>query len=68
MYEYCSAGIMKTVSICRIEPAIHQRHLELHLEIGHGTQSPDDDLRLPARGIVDEQPVKRVDLDVRAGP
>ena len=49
----------------RVQPPVHQRHLELELEIRHRAQAADDDLRPAALDVVDEQAVEGVDLDVR---
>ena len=40
MYVYCSAGIMKTVSILPVEALVHQRHLELELDSPRSARSP----------------------------
>ena len=56
---------MNTVSILRLQPLVHERHLELELEVGHRAQPAHDDLRLPALDVVDQQAVEGVDFDVR---
>ena len=56
---------MNTVSILRIQPPVHQRHLELELEVRHRAQPAHDHLRLPPLDVVDQQAVEGVDLDVR---
>ena len=48
----------------RVQPPIHQRHLELELEVRHGAQAAHDDLRPAPLDVVDQQPVERIDLDV----
>ena len=48
-----------------IQAAVHQRHLELELEVRHGAQPAHDHLRLAPLDVVDQQPVEGVDFDVR---
>ena len=67
MYVYCSAGIMNTVSIVAVEPPVHQRHLELELEVRHRPQPADDDVGPAARHVVDQQPVEGVHFDIAVG-
>ena len=47
-----------------IQPPVHQRHLELVLEVRDGTQAADQRLRAFAPRVVDEQSIEGVHLDV----
>ena len=44
--------------------AVHQRHLELVLEVGQGAHASDHDLRVLTAQEVDQQPRKGLDPDV----
>ena len=59
---------MNTVSTRGVQPPVHQRHLELVLEVGHGAQPPHDGAGLLALGEVHQQPVERLDADAPASP
>ena len=52
---------MNTVSTPCVQAPVHQRHLELVLEIRHGAQPSHDRGGVVALGTLDEQPVERVD-------
>ena len=45
--------------------AIHQRHLELVLVVGDRANTANDGCRASPPRVIDQQPVERVDLDVR---
>jgi hypothetical protein len=47
-----------------VQVAVHVRHLQLVLEVGHGAQAPQDDARVLALAVVHQQAIERVDLDV----
>ena len=48
-----------------IQPPVHQRHLELELEVRHGAKAADDDLRAAPLDVIHEQAFEGVHLDVR---
>src|SRR5919201_48084 len=50
----------------RFQAAVHQRHLELALEIGDGAQAANDRAGSHPAGEIDRQPVKGADLDSRS--
>ena len=47
----------------RVESSVHERHLQLVLEIGNGPKPADDDVSVSIPRIVDEESSKCVDLD-----
>jgi len=52
------------LQLCR-QVAIHERHLILILEIAHGAQSANQEIRAFARREVDKESAERLDLDAR---
>ena len=58
MYVVSSDGTMKTVSSRRCQVSIHECHLELVLEVRHGAQTANDQIRTNARRKVHEQSVE----------
>jgi hypothetical protein len=48
-----------------MQPPVHERHLELVLEVAHRSQAPDDHRGAHALGELRQQPVERLDRDAR---
>ena len=49
----------------RVSRRFIKRHLELELEVGNGAKPANDDVRFPARHVIDQEPVESIDFDVR---
>ena len=48
-----------------IQAPVHERHLELELEVRHGAKPAHDDLRATPLHVIHEQAVEGIDLDIR---
>ena len=64
MNEYASSAIMNTVSICGLQPAVHQRHLQFVLVIRNGPDAAQQNGSRARGGVIHQQPVERIDFHV----